>query len=67
MPGVVTGRSGSGAIVLAGDDESVTGTIFVPNGEVLFLKERGTYRCGVVAATISVIGASNSFVVNESC
>jgi len=67
MPSLVIAATGADAVVVLGANVKLGGTVFAPQGTVRAAGLGGTYRCGVVAARIAVVGANNSFLVDQDC
>ncbi|MGI8536262.1 MAG: hypothetical protein ACR2K2_07110 [Mycobacteriales bacterium] len=55
-PSLLTASTASEAVLVAGGDARLTGTVVAPDGGVSLAGARGIYRCGVLAGTVSVSG-----------
>ncbi len=67
QPALISGSTGADAIRIVGINARVTGTMFAPAGGVQVIGLGGSFKCGVVASTIRVVGSNSSFPFDGTC
>lgn len=66
-PALLTAAIGPDAIRIDGTNIKINGTTQALNGEAHITGEKGTYHCGIIAATITINGSGNNVPVDDQC